>query len=188
MNSIYTIGHSTHAIERFLELLAMHEIQCLADVRRFPGSRRLPHFNQDDFAAALGKASVEYRWFQELGGRRGRVKDDQLPQPRPDNTALRNDSFRNYADYMVTAEFAETIAQLRNKSEKSRTAIMCSEGLYWKCHRRLISDYLLGQNVEVQHIMPDGKLRAHELTPGAVFTAGTLTYPSQSVQQQTQLF
>lgn len=188
MNAIYTIGHSTHTLARFLELLSGAKIQVLADVRKYPGSRRLPHFNQDVLAESLRAAGIEYRWFQELGGRRPRLKDEQLPKPRPDNSALRNDSFRNYADYMLTEAFAQSIELLRKEARQLRVATMCSEGLYWKCHRRLISDYLQSQNVEVQHIMPDGKLRAHELTPGAVITETLLSYPSPPIQHQPQLF
>jgi len=188
INTIYTIGHSTHTLERFLELLRNAGIGLLADVRKYPGSRRLPQFNQDALSRSLHGAGFEYRWYAELGGRRPRIKDDQLPSPRPDNSAWRNDSFRNYADYMLTAEFVGAITRLGQDSHSLSVAVMCSEGLYWKCHRRLISDCLYCHGTSVQHIMPDGKLQPHELTPGAQFIASRLSYPTPPTQQQTKLF
>lgn len=188
MNAIYTIGHSTHPLERFLELLTGAGIGILADVRKYPGSRRLPHFNQNELSNSLQSAGIEYRWFPELGGRRARIRDDQLPVPRPDNSAWRNASFRNYADYMLTEPFAKASQTLVAVSHQKPTALMCSEGLYWKCHRRLISDYLAARNIEVRHILPDGKLRTHELTPGVTIINGRLSYPNRPTPQQTELF
>jgi hypothetical protein len=188
MSTIYTIGHSTHPLERFIELLQGASIGLLADVRKYPGSRRLPHFNQEALGNSLSSIGIDYRWYPELGGRRPRIKDDKLPTPRPNNSAWRNDSFRNYADYMLTEDFETAIARLRRESDTIPAAIMCSEGLYWKCHRRLISDYLVSHKTNVQHIMPDGKLKPHELTPGAEFTASRLSYPSPPIQQQSRLF
>ena len=188
MNEIFTIGHSTHTIERFLELLTGAGIKVLADVRKYPGSRRLPQFNQDALETTLQDAGIDYRWFPELGGRRPRIRDEQLPTPRPDNSAWRNDSFRNYADYMLTEPFAAAIETLLAVAREKPTAYMCSEGLFWKCHRRLISDFLLARYVVVRNMMPDGKLQVHELTPGAQITAGRLSYPNPPIQQQTLLF
>src|SRR5689334_1591593 len=159
---LVTIGHSTHPLDGFLGLLDRHGIEALADIRRFPGSRKYPHFNRDRLATALPQAGVEYRWFEPLGGRRKGSGDS------PRNLGLRNESFRNYADYMASQEFHEAIGGLLGLARSKRTAFMCSEGLYWRCHRRLVADYLLAQGIEVFHIMPDGELRPHTLTEGAV--------------------
>jgi uncharacterized protein (DUF488 family) len=168
---LFTVGHSTHPPDAFLELLAGHGIEALADVRRFPGSRKHPHFNRDCLAAALPAAGVEYRWFEALGGRR---KKGGGP---PRNLGLRNESFRNYADYMATPEFQEAAGRLLDLARHKRTAFMCSEGLFWRCHRRLVSDYLLAQGITVQHIMPAGGLRPHTLTEGARVEGGEVSYP-----------
>jgi uncharacterized protein (DUF488 family) len=174
----FTIGHSTHTLERFIELLASHEIKLLADIRRFPGSRRHPHFSRESLAGELPKIGMEYQWFESLGGRRGKL------QAESENLGLRNASFRNYADYMQTAEFETALAELLAAAEDKRTAYMCAEGLYWQCHRRLVSDYLLAtKGLPVQHIMPSGELRPHALTAGAIVTNGHLSYPSPAGRQ-----
>lgn len=168
---LYTIGHSTHPLDGFLKLLTRHGIEALADVRRFPGSRTYPHFNRDGLASALAAAGVEYRWCAALGGRRKKAGSSAR------NLGLRNESFRNYADYMGTPEFQEAVVQLMDLARRKRTAFMCSEGLFWRCHRRLVSDFLLVQGVTVQHIMPTGELHPHPLTEGARVEAGTVSYP-----------
>ena len=147
---LYTIGHSTHSLDEFLGLLARHGIEALADIRRYPGSRKYPHFNRDNLASALPRAGVEYHWFEGLGGRR------KGSGGSPRNLGLRNESFRAYADYMATPEFHEAVGRLLGLAGRKRTAYMCSEGLFWRCHRRLVSDYLLVKGIEVHHIMPDG--------------------------------
>ena len=149
---LFTIGHSTHPLDGFLKLLARHGIEALADIRRFPGSRKYPHFNRDGLASFLPKAGVEYHWFEDLGGRR---KKSGGPS---NNLGLRNESFRNYADYMTNPEFHKATEHLLELSRHKRTAVMCSEGLFWRCHRRLVSDYLLVGGIAVQHIMPTGEL------------------------------
>lgn len=171
--SILTIGHSTHELDRFLALLTQHEIETLVDIRRFPGSRKHPHFNQDKLASALQKAGVEYHWLEALGGRR-QEKLDESP-----NLGLQNQSFRNYADYMLTHDFQEGIKKLLELVRRKRTAIMCAEGLFWRCHRRLVSDFLFANGVTVQHIVPDGDLQPHKLTKGAVVENGRVTYPGE---------
>jgi uncharacterized protein (DUF488 family) len=168
---LFTIGHSTHPLEEFLSLLPRHGIEDLADIRRFPGSRKYPHFNRESLAAALSIAGVEYHWLEALGGRR---KGTGGPSK---NLGLRNESFRNYADYMATEEFRLGVDGLLNLAKQKRTAFMCSEGLFWRCHRRLVSDYLLARGHVVRHIMPDGKLQLHTLTPGAAIENGELFYP-----------
>ncbi len=170
---IFSIGHSTHPIDDFLALLARHGIQALADIRRFPGSRKFPHFNQADLAAAVQRAGMEYHWLEALGGRRGKSRTG----PPTVNLGLQNEGFRNYADYMGTREFQEAASRLRELARRRRTAMMCAEALYWRCHRRLVSDFLLAGGATVQHILPDGKLRPHQLTDGARADAGRVTYP-----------
>lgn len=182
-HQLFTIGHSTHSLDQFLALLAQHGIKVLADVRRFPGSRKFPHFNQESLAVALREAGVEYRWIEGLGGRRRKQTNASSR-----NHGLRNESFRNYADYMRTAEFQEGIAQLLSAAERLPTACMCSEGLFWRCHRRLISDFLQTKDIAVQHIMPSGELRPHTLTTGARIEAGELSYPPPESEQTKPLF
>ena len=179
---LFTIGHSTHPLNEFLGLIARHGIEALADIRRFPGSRKHPHFNRDSLASALPTAGVEYRWLEPLGGRRKGTGDS------PRNLCLRNESFRHYADYKATPEFHEAVGDLLGLARRKRTASMCSEGLYWRCHRRLVSDYLLAQRITVQHIMPDGELRPHTLTEGARIDGGGLSYPPPEVDQTPSLF
>jgi uncharacterized protein (DUF488 family) len=175
---LFTIGHSTHPLDVFLGLLARHGVEALADIRRFPGSRKYPHFHRDSLASALPKAGVEYRWFESLGGRRKKAGG------MAKNLGMRNESFRNYADYMATPEFQEAAEQLLELAGHKRTAFMCSEGLFWRCHRRLVSDYLLAQGFTVQHIMPSGELRPHTLTEGARVVGGEVSYPPPADQGQ----
>jgi uncharacterized protein (DUF488 family) len=175
---LFTIGHSTQSLEKFLALLGQHDIELLADIRRFPGSRKFPQFNQEPLAAALQAAGIEYRWFEILGGRRGKAVHRS-----PQNLGLRNDSFRNYADYMLTADFRQGIDKLLATAGEKRTAMMCSESVFWRCHRRLVSDFLLAKGTAVRHIMPSGELRPHTLTAGAKVTDGELAYPSPEADQ-----
>jgi uncharacterized protein (DUF488 family) len=168
---LFTIGHSTHSLDRFLALLASHRIEALADIRRFPGSRKFPHFNQDNLGAALQEAGIEYRWIEALGGRR---KDADGSSK---NLGLRNESFRNYADYMLIEAFRDGVKKLLAVAQERPTAFMCSESVFWRCHRRLVSDFLLAHGITVRHIMPSGELQPHTLTAGARIEAGELTYP-----------
>ena len=177
---LFTIGHSTHSLEQFLALLSQHEMKLLVDVRRFPGSRKHPQFNRDALAVSLPQSGVGYRWIEALGGRR-KTMDDAASE----NFGLRNESFRNYADYMATDAFQEGVKLLLEEGERRRTAYMCSEGLYWRCHRRLVSDYLMANDVAVQHIMPNGELRPHTLTTGAKIADGKVTYPEPSGEVDT---
>jgi uncharacterized protein (DUF488 family) len=171
--AVLTIGHSDHPLERFLALLAQHEIEALVDIRRFPGSRKHPHFNRDNLAVALPKAGMEYHWLESLGGRRHKQRDESP------NRGLENEGFRNYADYMLTDEFRDGVKKLLEVARRKRTALLCAEGLFWRCHRRLVSDFLVTNGVPVQHVMPAGELRAHKLTTGAVIESGRLTYPGE---------
>ncbi|WP_153556246.1 DUF488 domain-containing protein [Roseimaritima sediminicola] len=162
--TIWTIGHSNHPLERFTQLLLDHQIQVLADVRRFPGSRKYPHFKQENLDQTLGEHGLTYRWFEGLGGRRSKAaaKDDSP------NEGLRNQSFRNYADYMLSDTFREAFNELRSVASEQRTAMMCSESVFWRCHRRLVSDYALASGGGVNHIFPDGRIQPHTLTVEAV--------------------
>jgi uncharacterized protein (DUF488 family) len=166
---IWTIGHSTLPIESFLDALGIHAIALLVDVRRFPGSRRHPQFSRDALAQSLAARGIDYLHYEALGGRR---------QPRSDsrNTAWRNDSFRGYADYMETPEFARAIEALLREATTRRVAIMCAEMLWWQCHRGLIADYLKARDHEVTHIAAGGKTEPHPFTSVARIIDGRLSY------------
>jgi len=168
--ALYTVGHSTHPIERFLELLGAHRIATLADVRSFPGSRRWPQFNQESLTDTLGRAGIMYRWLKRLGGRRHGKRADSP------HVAWTVAAFRSYADYTESAEFAEGLDELIAIATAARTAIMCSEGLWWQCHRRIVSDQMSVRGWDVEHIMPDGKLTAHRLPEFASVIEGRIIY------------
>ena len=172
---ILTIGHSSHPLGSFIWLLRQHRVEALVDIRRFPGSRRHPHFSRENLAVTLADEDMEYHWLEALGGRRHRRNDDP-PSPNP---GLRNQSFRTYADYMATDEFKQGISVLLDLAGNRRTAIMCAEALFWQCHRRLVSDHLMANGVTVQHIFPGGEVKPHTLTQGAKILDGTVTYPGQ---------
>jgi uncharacterized protein (DUF488 family) len=169
-NVLYTIGHSTHPIETFLELLAQHQIVLLADVRSFPSSRRWPQFNQNALKASLETRQIAYEWIGGLGGRRHSKLAASL------HSAWEHPAFRSYAEYADTPLFAAGLGQLLESAEKRRTAIMCSEGLWWRCHRRIISDHVIIRRWEVRHIMPDGKLAVHSLTQIARIDDSRIVY------------
>jgi uncharacterized protein (DUF488 family) len=167
---ILTVGHSTHTLERFIRLLERHEVRCLADVRIAPRSRRMPHFAAESLDAALAQRGIRYLPMRELGGRR-------RPVPGSPNDGWRVGGFRGYADHMATPEFDRALTALSQEALKARTAIMCAEGLWWRCHRRLISDALLVRGWRVAHVAPDGRIEDHELTPFAVAEGERLIYP-----------
>jgi uncharacterized protein (DUF488 family) len=166
---IWTIGHSTRSAEEFLALLQENRIELLVDVRRFPGSRRYPHFNEPELSAVLAPRGIGYALMVDLGGRR---------RARPDshNTVWRNASFRGYADYMETAEFQQATERLQHLARKRSTAIMCSEAVWWQCHRSLIADYLKARGGEVTHILAPGKTALHPYTRAASLIDGELSY------------
>ncbi|MEP7213460.1 MAG: DUF488 domain-containing protein [Acidobacteriota bacterium] len=166
---IWTVGHSTRTLDEFRRLLSAFEIKVLADVRRFPGSRKYPHFNADALRISLTEIGVRYEPFTELGGRR-------RPSPDSHNTVWRNESFRGYADYMETDEFRSGIIRLTDTARTGRTAIMCAETLWWRCHRSLISDYLTSQGLEICHIFDQQKSELHRYTSAARIVDGRLTY------------
>jgi uncharacterized protein (DUF488 family) len=172
---LLTIGHSSHSLEQFLALLRQHDVQALVDIRRFPGSRTFPHFNRERLAPAVGESGIEYHWLESLGGRRSkRASDTASP-----NAGLRNASFRHYADYMLTDEFRAGFEQLEQIAAEKRTTIMCSESVFWRCHRRLVSDYVTALGGAVRHIFPNGEVRPHALTAGAKLSDGSVIYPSE---------
>lgn len=166
---IWTIGHSTRSFDEFLTLLQRFEIKQLADVRSFPGSRRYPQFNTEVLAGALEKNQIEYLHIRELGGRR-KVKKDSL------NVTWRNPSFQAYADYMETPEFVVGIEKLTNWASEARTAYMCSEAVWWRCHRSMISDYLKAKGWTVLHIMGNTPAKEHPYTSPAHVRDGELSY------------
>lgn len=168
--AVYTIGHSTHPVETFLGLLSQHEIVTLADVRSYPGSRRWPQFNQAELKASVERCGIVYRWLKILGGRR----HSKLAESR--HFAWKHPAFRSYADYTETPEFAVGIDELLEVASRTRIAIMCSEGLWWRCHRRIISDHLMIRGCEVRHIMPNGKLAEHALPEFASVSDGRIVY------------
>ena len=167
--SLWTIGHSTLSIEDFIDRLKSFEIQLLADVRSYPGSHRYPHFSKEKLNASLADAGIRYEHFPELGGRR-RARPDSL------NMTWRNESFRGYADYMETNEFRAGVERLLDIATTHRTAIMCSEAVWWRCHRSLISDYLKVKGIDVNHIMSIGKAEPHPFTSAARIVNGELSY------------
>lgn len=175
---IFTVGHSTHPIERFLSLLREGGVEAIADVRRYPGSRRNPQFGADALAESLGSEGIGYEPFrEELGGRRSR-KDAAAASP-PDNSAWRNASFRAYADYMSTAAFAAGLERLEELARRRRTAIMCAESHPSRCHRRLVADALRARGWQVVHLLPDGRREEHAYSPDAVVEGDRVSYPAQ---------
>jgi len=169
---MWTIGHSTRTLDALLALLRAHAIERVVDVRRFPRSRRHPHVNADALAEALPAAGLAYRHLAGLGGFR---------RPRADsrNTRWRNPSFRGYADYMETAEFARHLDTLLDEARAGRTAIMCAEAVPWRCHRSLISDALVARGVEVRHILTPERAEPHALTAGARIDGARVIYPGE---------
>ena len=167
--TIWTIGHSTRTLREFLDALQSQGIEALADVRKLPGSRRYPHFDQEPLAVSLRTEAIEYHHFPELGGRR---------KPRPDsrNTAWRHPSFRAYADHMESAEFAGAVSRLCALAKERRTAIMCAEAVWWRCHRSLIADYLKARGWCVLHILDAQKVQEHPFTSAARVVDGELSY------------
>jgi len=174
---IFTIGHSTHPIERFLGLLGEHRIAIVADVRSFPSSKRWPQFNQAELSASLERAGLEYRWIKQLGGRRSAKRADSP------HTAWQLPAFRAYADYTESADFEEGLRELTQAARTSRTSYMCSEGLWWRCHRRIISDNLVVRDWTVEHIMPTGKLSPHLLAPFARVVDQRIIYDGAAVTE-----
>ena len=170
MALLFTIGHSTRSFDELVEALQAHGIKTLVDIRSFPMSRRLPHFNHENFDRELPKRGIEYVWMKELGGRRKKIGEDSP------NTALRNDSFRNYADYMLTPEFQQAAAGLVRMASEKPLAYMCAERVWFRCHRMMVSDYLVAHDHAVVHIDGTGPTRPHKLMDVARVIDGQLIY------------
>ena len=166
---IWTIGHSTRALDEFVDMLKSFQIESVADIRSFPGSRRFPQFNKEALALSLPENNIKYIHLKELGGRR-KVQPDSI------NTGWRLAAFRGYADYMGTDAFKNAIQELENFAYKNRIAYMCSEALWWRCHRSLVSDYLKVHGWMVMHIMGNGKAQEHPYTSPAEIVNGELAY------------
>ena len=170
MAVLYTVGHSTRTLDDLIETLRAHEIQTLVDIRAFPASRRLPQFNRESLEKSLPEAGIRYVWMKALGGYRKKIL------PESPHIALRNDSFRNYADYMLTPEFEKAADELVALAEQSRTAYMCAERVYFHCQRMLVSDWLVGHGHEVLHIDGAGPVKPHKMIAEAEVVDGKLIY------------
>lgn len=167
---VFTIGHSTHPIDEFLRMLSANDIELVIDVRTVPGSRHNPQFGEQELAASLPAAAIDYRWMKQLGGLRHATKDSV-------NDGWRNASFRGYADYMQTPAFADAIDGLIATSREKVVAIMCAEAVPWRCHRSLIGDALLARGIRVEDIMSVTSTKPHTLTPFAKLDGTRVWYP-----------
>lgn len=161
---IFTVGHSNHGLAEFVEMITAAGVDALVDVRKLPGSRKYPHFNDDVLATELPKSGVSYRRVEELTGRRNVSRT----VPFEVNGNWRNRSFHNYADHALSEEFAAAIRQLRDAARREVPAVMCSEAVWWRCHRRIIADHLLASGEDVRHIMGPGSVTAATFNEGAV--------------------
>ncbi|MEO6905959.1 MAG: DUF488 domain-containing protein [Ginsengibacter sp.] len=166
---VWTIGHSTRTLEEFIEMLNSFKIEIVVDIRSFPGSRKFPQFNKESLQVTLPENDIEYIHLKKLGGRR-KVNPDSK------NTSWRHLAFRAYADYMETDDFKEGIKELEQIILKKRTAYMCSEAVWWRCHRSMVSDYLKVHGWKVMHIMAVGKEQQHPFTAPVRIVNGELTY------------
>jgi uncharacterized protein (DUF488 family) len=169
--TVWTIGHSTRSAPELLQCLAAYDIELVADVRRLPGSRRLPQFDAETLEATLRAHGIDYHWFPDLGGRRRSTGG-------PTDSAWRHPAFRAYAQHTESEEFAEGLFELVMLAGGLRTAVMCAEVLWWRCHRRLIADVLVSVGFPVVHIFAPGHAEPHKLTPPARIVDGVLTYQS----------
>jgi uncharacterized protein (DUF488 family) len=178
--TIFTIGHSTRPIDEFIELLRINGIDSVVDVRRFPASRRYPQYNEGELHSALAAEGMGYLWLPSLGGRR-------QPVPNSVNDGWRNEAFRGYADHIATEEFASGLFDLLAIAEGAPTAVMCSEAVWWRCHRSLIADVLCSIGIEVLHIIDSSKTTVHPYTSPARIVDGVLTYASDAAANPDQL-
>ena len=167
---VFTIGHSTRTWKDFRNLLRAHGIERVVDVRTVPRSRRHPQFNKEELAAKLRGARIGYVHLPKLGGLRRAARDSR-------NTGWRNASFRGYADYMQTTDFAEGLQRLMRLAEEKRTAIMCAEAVPWRCHRSMIGDALAIRGIRVQHILSEKRAQVHAVTPFAHVEGDEINYP-----------
>ena len=176
-NPFFTIGHSTRPIEEFVALIEAAEIKLVVDVRTVPRSRTNPQFNRDVLPVSLASHGVVYEHLPSLGGLRG-VQSDISPET---NAFWENASFHNYADYAMSEEFRSGLERLRALGRARRSGVMCAEAVWWRCHRRIVADYLIAAGEEVVHILSPGHLEQAHLTPAArAAPDGTLTYPGDA--------
>lgn len=179
---LYTIGHSNRSLDDFIALLTQAGIQCLADIRTVPRSRANPQFNRDTLPEALAARGIAYEHMAALGGLRGRSKT----VPPDTNGFWENDSFHHYADYALGDEFRQGLDTLIARGQARPTAMMCSESVWWRCHRRIVADHLIARGISVLHIMGAGRLEPASLTPGAmIHDGGTVAYPIPTDTQAT---
>jgi uncharacterized protein (DUF488 family) len=171
---VFTIGHSTRTIPEFVELLRAGEVECVVDIRTVPRSRTNPQYNLDALPAELGRHEIAHARIAELGGLRGR----SAGMPAEVNAFWNNRSFHNYADYALTPPFRDGLDQLLELSRTQRTAIMCAEAVWWRCHRRIVADYLIQAGHGTYHLMGAKEVKAATLTPAAVPAADGLHYPA----------
>ena len=176
LNRIYTIGHSTRTLDELVSLLREHDITRLADIRRYPGSRRHPHFSRETLEQSLADRGIVYEHFEDLGGRRSPAKNSR-------NSAWENDQFRGYADYMATPEFRSAVDRLLGSEHA--TVVMCAEAVPWRCHRNLLSDDLFRRGIEVVHILGSHSTGTHKLSKIARIDGDVVIYPSV---EQTSMF
>ena len=169
LKSIWTIGHSTRSLKEFIEMLQSFQIELVVDIRRFPGSKRYPHFNKDALQGSLSANKIEYTHIEKLGGRRKPVSNSH-------NNAWRVEAFRGYADYMETKDFHQAVEELELLASKNKVAYMCSEAVWWSCHRSLVSDYLKFKGSLVVHIMGVNKSEEHRYTKPARIENNKLVY------------
>lgn len=174
-HTVFTIGHSTLPIERFIDVLSTYGIEEVADIRKIPKSRRNPQYWSDALDSELKSASIDYVWLSDLGGRRQRANPDSP------NTGWRNKSFRGYADYMQTDEFRDAIENLVEISREKRTVIMCAEAVPWRCHRSLVADALCVRGIAVADIFSETNSKPHKLTPFAHVEGTRITYPAEAI-------
>lgn len=164
----FTIGHSTRSLAQFVELLKESRVGMVVDVRSMPRSKTNPQFNQDSLPISLQDFQIGYRHLASLGG----LRNKQMPEETSPNDYWRVKSFRRYADYALSSEFADGLSELRSLGDDYRIAIMCAEAVWWRCHRRIIADYLLAGGYEVFHILGANNVQAAALTPGAHLLSG----------------
>lgn len=176
-HALFTIGHSTHPIAEFVELLRQCAVDCVVDVRSIPYSRANPHYDRERFASTLAAYQLGYMHLGALGGRRGKAAD-VAPEL---NAFWGNQSFHNFADYALSTAFRSGLVDLEERGRARRCAIMCAEAVWWRCHRRIIADYLIADGLDVFHIMGKGRIVAAQMTPAARRRAdGGLSYPAKA--------
>lgn len=176
----YTVGHSTRTIEEFVELLQTAEVTLVIDIRTIPKSRTNPQYNKDTLPERLAAFNIGYEYIDELGGLRSKSKDVQASV----NSFWQNQSFHNYADYTLTKSFCNGLAHMIRLGRQQRCVMMCSEAVWWRCHRRIVADYLIARGESVFHLMVKNKVDPAKLTEGALIQEdGTVIYPAEKIRK-----